>query len=124
MQSASRLVRVLRRHYPAPSISWDPSRTKAPAIAREATIALTVRLPEDAVMEMHGRAGQSLMEVLESGDLSDVWPGGACGGACNCSTCRILIVTAPCIPEPRSEDEEYARFASNHCVAAFASHAL
>ena len=100
-----RSVQPLRRWLtPAPSASWDPSRV--PNKVTAGSISLVIRLPEDAVMETSAHPGQTLMEALEAADLSDVWPGGACGGACSCSTCRIIVISAPCSPAPREEEEE------------------
>ena len=45
------------------------------------------------------------MEALEAADLNDVWPGGACGGSCACSTCRVVILHSPTALPPRSDDE-------------------
>ena len=43
----------------------------------------------------------------EAADLSDVWDArGACGGACQCSTCRVVIISAPSPLLPHEEDEE------------------
>ncbi len=72
-----------------------------------ATISVTVHLPEDAVLNLPNAAvGSTMLEVLEAADLGDVWEGGACGGQCSCSTCRIEIVEAPAPLLPRAEDEE------------------
>lgn len=90
---------------PAPSASWNPG--KGPRLSYGgSTVAITVRLPEDAVHEIRGEVGLSMMEALEAADFSDIWSGGACGGACNCSTCRIVVIDAPCAPPAREEDEE------------------
>ena len=64
-----------------------------------------MQLPEDAVLETRGAVGGTLLEALEGSDLSDVWEGGACGGACNCSTCRVVVVTTPAPLAPREDDE-------------------
>ena len=97
-QLARRLgPRLARRWLPAPSASWDPSRKNAASSTAEsdgrASIHLTVELPEDAVLETRGKVGQSIMDVLEAADLSDVWPGGACGGACN--VCAVSSIHPP-----------------------------
>jgi ferredoxin len=98
---------------PAPSVEWDPSRARAVPVdpsagpsAAEATIGLTIRLPEDAVLQARGAVGDTLLNVLAAADLSDVWPGGACGGACQCSTCRVVVERAPLPLPPRGEEEE------------------
>ena len=102
-----RIIRAAPRRWlspPAPSAAWDPSTASHKATG--GPITLTVKLPEDAVLTLSAEVGQSIMESLEAADLSDVWPGGACGGACNCSTCRIVVIDAPCPPLARSEEEE------------------
>jgi 2Fe-2S ferredoxin len=70
------------------------------------TINITVRLPEDAVLETTAVVGETLLAALEAADLSDVWEGGACAGACNCSTCRCIISDPPAPLPPKSEEEE------------------
>lgn len=98
------LADVRRWLTPAPSAAWDPS------VKRQASngdkIGLTVRLPEDAILEAHGAVGATLMDALLDADLNDVWEGGACGGACQCSTCRVVIVHAPSPLVAREEEEE------------------
>merc|ERR1712070_130879 len=51
------------------------------------------------------------MELLSRSDVGDVWSdAGACGGACNCSTCRVVIEPAwrhdACSAMLAPEDEE------------------
>merc|ERR1712183_423937 len=51
------------------------------------------------------------MELLSRSDVSDAWSdAGACGGACSCSTCRVVIEPAwrheVCEAMPPPEDEE------------------
>jgi ferredoxin-2, mitochondrial len=58
------------------------------------------------VYEMRAAVGSTLLQALELSDLSDVWEGGACGGACSCSTCRVVVVAEPSPLPPREEDEE------------------
>ena len=95
-----------RQLTPAPAASWDPAAERRRASALGQTIGITVRLPEDAVLETRARVGFTLLEALEAADLSDVWEGGACGGACNCSTCRVMIDACPVTLRPRGEEEE------------------
>ena len=90
---------------PAPSLAWDPSRERQ-TTRGAVTVGLTVRLPEDAELEMRGAVGGTLMDALLDADLSDVWEGGACGGACQCSTCRVVVSFAPSPLPPREEEEE------------------
>lgn len=54
---------------------------------------------------MRADVGSTLLAALEAADLNDVWEGGACGGACNCSTCRVVVHTAPSPLAEREEDE-------------------
>ncbi len=54
-------------------------------------------------------AGQTVMEALAAADLSDVWPGGACGGIAQCSTCRY-------------SQSETKLLASGHPVSEYPSH--
>ena len=98
-----------RRFVPAPSVDWDPSIAKPNRKASDAasTIGITIRLPEDAVLDAQGVVGTTLFEALTDADLSDIWSGaGACGGACQCSTCRVQIEHAPVLLPERGEDEE------------------
>jgi ferredoxin len=96
-----------RRGLPAPSAAWDPSRKvgETPTV-HASTIGLVVHLPEDATLTPRAEVGSTLLEALEASDLSDLWEGGACGGACSCSTCRVIVVHAPSPLPPRDEDEE------------------
>lgn len=59
------------------------------------TRALHVRvvLADDTELKpLVAQPGETLMEVLSRADVSDVWSdAGACGGACSCSTCRVVI---------------------------------
>ena len=94
---------------PAPSAAWDPSVQKQPRnpLTAAEMITITLMLPEDAELTVRAQVGSTLLEALEAADLSDVWDTrGACGGACQCSTCRIVVVSAPSPLPPRSEDEE------------------
>ena len=95
-----------RRLTPAPSKDWNPSNdwdsTPRPA---SATVSIAVNLPEDAVLHTQAAVGSTLMEALEAADLSDVWIGGACGGLCQCSTCRVIVETVAA-PFPEREEEE------------------
>ena len=94
---------------PAPSAAWFPSDKTArpPSVAKADTITITLLLPEDAALEVNAPIGSTLLDALEGADLSDVWDTrGACGGACECSTCRVVVVSAPAPLEPRSEDED------------------
>ena len=51
-----------------------------------------IRFPDDTEKTVEGvNPGETLLHALEAADLSDVWPGGACGGSCSCSTCRVRI---------------------------------
>ena len=104
------LLRVTSRFLtPAPSKSWDPGRTShAPSVvATSETIAVTVHLPEEQVLELRAAVGGTLMDALEQADLSDVWPGGACGGMCSCSTCRVVVEEgAAALPERQEEEED------------------
>ena len=70
------------------------------------SVAVGVRLPEGTELSVRARAGATLLEALQSADLSDVWEGGACGGACACSTCRVVVLDAPTALAPRSVEEE------------------
>eukprot|EP00931_Biecheleriopsis_adriatica_P078447 TRINITY_DN51903_c0_g1_i1.p1 TRINITY_DN51903_c0_g1~~TRINITY_DN51903_c0_g1_i1.p1 ORF type:complete len:213 (-),score=38.38 TRINITY_DN51903_c0_g1_i1:79-717(-) len=55
--------------------------------------------------------GDTLMELLSRSDVGDVWSdAGACGGACMCSTCRVVIEprwrhdTCSAMPAPADEE--------------------
>jgi 2Fe-2S ferredoxin len=56
-----------------------------------ATVRLTIALDDDTQQVIQALEGQTVMEALDDSDFSDVWEGGVCGGACNCSTCRVVI---------------------------------
>ena len=103
------LSRLRRALSPAPSASWDPSRktlSSADIDLSTATVGVTVHLPEGTVLQIKAPVNNTLMQALEAADLGDVWPGGACGGMCSCSTCRVVFNHAPRPFPPRSEDEE------------------
>jgi len=92
----------------APSVAWDPGR-KVPPVrggSGPGTIGITVHLPDDAVLTFRAAAGSTLLEALQGADLGDVWLGGQCGGACSCSTCRVVVTHAPAGLGPRGDDEE------------------
>lgn len=97
--------RPLARGLPAPSASWDPALKPTTEGNVEATLSIRVHLPEDTVINVRARVGSTLMEALLRADLSDVWPGGACGGACACSTCRVVVNVAPRPLAARGDDE-------------------
>ena len=90
---------------PAPSAAWDPGRSTPRPPSGAPTIALTVHLPDDAVLQTRVPVGATLLTALEGADLSDVWEGGACGGGCSCSTCRVVVTAAPAPLPPRGDDE-------------------
>ena len=49
---------------------------------------------EDDVEQSHTTAvapRKTLLAALLEADISDVWEGGACGGSCMCSTCRVVL---------------------------------
>jgi ferredoxin len=69
-------------------------------------IAVTVRFPDDTEKIVESSTGQTLLEALETADLSDVWPGGACGGSCSCSTCRVFIGEKWIDLMPPAQDDE------------------
>ena len=104
---AARLAPTISRRLltPAPAASWDPAR-KSKASIDAPTIGVTVHLPEDAVLEARAEVGATLLDALEASDLSDVWEGGACGGACSCSTCRVIVEVMPAQLGERADDEE------------------
>eukprot|EP00465_Bigelowiella_longifila_P006431 CAMPEP_0185255952 /NCGR_PEP_ID=MMETSP1359-20130426/5020_1 /TAXON_ID=552665 /ORGANISM="Bigelowiella longifila, Strain CCMP242" /LENGTH=133 /DNA_ID=CAMNT_0027840213 /DNA_START=223 /DNA_END=624 /DNA_ORIENTATION=- len=56
-----------------------------------ASITLHITTPEDTVMSISAIPGEFLLQALERSDLNDVWDGGACGGSCSCSTCRVIL---------------------------------
>lgn len=57
-------------------------------------VTLVVRLEDDTEQLVVGSPSETLLEVLERSDLSDIWEGGACGGASSCSTCRVVLEPA------------------------------
>ena len=99
------LHNVRRLSPPAPSKEWNPEVVPEPESDASPSINISVRLPEDAVLHTRAKVGSTLLSALEASDLSDVWPGGACGGACNCSTCRVVINVAPITLAAREDDE-------------------
>ena len=104
----TRILATQRRALtPAPSAAWDPSRKAAVPPSTATTVNISLELPEDAIAEVSAKSGSTLMDALAAADLSDVYDmRGACGGACQCSTCRVVIVAAPAPLPPRGEQEE------------------
>lgn len=54
------------------------------------------RLSDDILLPAQlllGHPGQTMLEAMNDSDMTDVWEGGACGGACACSTCRYVACT-------------------------------
>ena len=106
-----RALPILHRHarclVPAPSKEWEPDRKPAhdSSVHADGSIGVTINLPEDAVLHARAGVGRTLMEVLEVSDLSDTWIGGACGGACNCSTCRVIVESGLALLPEREDDE-------------------
>lgn len=58
-----------------------------------ASISVEVVLDDDTELRpLEAEPGETLMELLSRSDVSDIWSdAGACGGACSCSTCRVII---------------------------------
>ena len=54
-------------------------------------INMVIRLEDETQFTLKARSEQTLLEALDASDLSDVWDGGACGGLCQCSTCRVIL---------------------------------
>merc|ERR1712216_108965 len=54
-------------------------------------ITLTVTLDDDTELSVSCKTGQTLLEAMDQADVTDVWEGGACGGSCSCSTCRVVF---------------------------------
>lgn len=113
-RSFSGLWRSHPKHLPAISpkttsgvVGWDPSQKKNVPLQTDGRnqVSVTVYLPEQAVAVVQGGVGASLLEVLERSDMGDVWQGGQCGGACSCSTCRVVVVAAPSVLNARGDDE-------------------
>eukprot|EP00656_Telonema_subtile_P017223 TRINITY_DN19204_c0_g1_i1.p1 TRINITY_DN19204_c0_g1~~TRINITY_DN19204_c0_g1_i1.p1 ORF type:complete len:147 (+),score=38.76 TRINITY_DN19204_c0_g1_i1:205-645(+) len=71
---------------------------------RQITIGVT--LEDDTVMQIQANPGETLLQALDDADMSDVWSGGACGGACSCSTCRVLIEEPWLSVLPEQQDDE------------------
>ncbi|KAJ1456896.1 hypothetical protein M885DRAFT_516473 [Pelagophyceae sp. CCMP2097] len=92
---------ALRRGLPGRALWRGARRFGGPAAA----VRVTVRLPEGSELTVSAVADQTLLEALQGADLSDVWPGGACGGSCSCSTCRVAVDAAPQPLEAPSEGE-------------------
>jgi ferredoxin len=74
-------------------------------------ITLTLTMPDDTQLVIEASRNDTLLEAVLKSDVSDAWEGGACGGACNCSTCCLVPVgtsTVEALDEsvPKEEDEE------------------
>ena len=54
-------------------------------------VTLSVALDDDTEQELQVQPGTTLLEAIDASDFSDVWEGGACGGSCACSTCRVIV---------------------------------
>ena len=73
-----------------------------------AAVRVEVCLDDDTELPpLTAAPGESLMELLSRSDVGDAWTdAGACGGACACSTCRVVFLEPwrATLPEP-SDDE-------------------
>eukprot|EP00470_Lotharella_oceanica_P008925 CAMPEP_0170197396 /NCGR_PEP_ID=MMETSP0040_2-20121228/66297_1 /TAXON_ID=641309 /ORGANISM="Lotharella oceanica, Strain CCMP622" /LENGTH=133 /DNA_ID=CAMNT_0010447055 /DNA_START=204 /DNA_END=605 /DNA_ORIENTATION=- len=70
------------------------------------SVTLNVVTPEDSVVSVSAVPGEFIMQALERADLSDFWDGGACGGSCSCSTCRIILTDELYAKVPEPEENE------------------
>uniref|UniRef100_A0A7S3ZF78 2Fe-2S ferredoxin-type domain-containing protein n=1 Tax=Lotharella globosa TaxID=91324 RepID=A0A7S3ZF78_9EUKA len=71
-----------------------------------ASVTLHVVTPEDSEVSVSAVPGEFIMQALERADLSDFWDGGACGGSCSCSTCRVILTDElyAAVPEPEENE--------------------
>ena len=74
------------------------------------SISVTLIMPDDTQIVFSASRKDTLLEAVRKTDVSDVWDGGACGGACNCTTCCLVPVgsSLKALEEssPMQEDEE------------------
>ena len=91
------------------------ARAAAAAAAEPSSSSVRVQIELDDMTELPpvlGAPGETLMAVLARTDVGDMWSdAGACGGACSCSTCRVVLVpaagaTAAAASAPPPPDEE------------------
>ena len=75
-------------------------------------VSLNLQL-EDDVLATHTatiRPHDTLLSALTSADLGDLgWEGGACGGACSCTTCRVVFASQDLydeLPGPEEDEED------------------
>lgn len=73
---------------------------------------VTTRDGEERVVE--AAAGQTVMEAMRDGGISDVLA--LCGGVCSCGTCHVYVDSGPVAALPvRGEDEGELLEYSDHC---------
>ena len=69
-------------------------------------VTVFVTLDDDTEQELRVKSGTTLLSAIDASDFSDVWEGGACGGACACSTCRVIVDKEWMSKLPEAEDDE------------------
>jgi len=91
---------------------WIHARGQRHVSSAKQRILVEVVLDDDIELKpLEAECGETLMELLSRSDVGDVWSdAGACGGACSCSTCRVIIEPAwrhdLCSTMPEPEDDE------------------
>lgn len=71
---------------------WLSVTCRVSAVSQQrSVVTVSVALDDDTEQELLVQPGTTLLEAIDASDFSDVWEGGACGGSCACSTCRVIV---------------------------------
>ena len=71
---------------------WLSVTRRVSAVSQQrSVVTVSVALDDDTEQELLVQPGTTLLEAIDASDFSDVWEGGACGGSCACSTCRVIV---------------------------------
>ena len=95
------------------------SRRSSSSSSSSSSVSFTVELEDDTVQTLAVPVGTTLLEALDSADFSDQWEGGACGGGCACSTCRV-VVGAPwrgLLPAPEDDERDILEDGADQAAA-------
>jgi ferredoxin len=114
-------VRSHHHHYFSGGGSGSCYCRSSSSSSSSSSVSFTVELEDDTVQRLAVPAGTTLLEALDSADFSDQWEGGACGGGCACSTCRVVVVGAPwraLLPAPEDDERDILEDGADQAAAA------